>query len=227
MPDEGYVMWLKLPDYTIPWMISRYGFPCVFPSATELAGVLRRGLIANKGRAKLHVCCLTADMFNSNTLSLSEDDRLSYIPIALPERIMRKGQLLRTTDKWQLTAKATIELREHIRFLFWCDLAAYINDTTYHAVCNGIHITLDRQICDWMDLHDIDISFMDTIVRQYHRDQTNGEAEIRERLEKYHYDLRTTQSRVLRALAERQRSSKGQYTELRRRMAERSARKTL
>lgn len=225
LKQDGYIMWLKLPSYHVPWMVSRYRFPCVIPSYTEMACIIRRGLVNNSKRSVLTRCCLTNEMWKDGTVELSEDERISYVPVDLPDRLMRNGTMLRTSDRWQLTNKSTIELREHIRNLFWSDLASYINDSTYHAVCQGRHISLDAQICDWMDLHNIDLSFIDTIVRQYHRDMQNGQEEIRERLDKYQYDLRTNWTAVMNALNNHQRSGRGQYTDLRRRMAERQQRK--
>lgn len=197
MPIEGHVFWLKVPEYQVPWLMSHYGLPCVFPSYTQEAGAVRWGLTANKGRSRINDCCLTHEMWMLHKTTLSDSDRLSWLPIAMPERILRHGTYLRPTDRWQLSRTATIELRELIRYHFWCDLAAYINDTTYTAVCHKQHITLDQQFFDWMELHDIDWSYADTLLRQYHRDRQNGEKEVSDRLTKYTYDISITRKKVL------------------------------
>lgn len=213
LKPDGFVFWLKLPSYQIPWMYSEFGFPCCIPDHNELHWGIARGIIKNTGGDRICDVCMTASMWRERT-DMPDDARCLWVPVALPERIYRGGVHLRPNGKWQLKRAAAVDVREEIRHQFWHSWTSYYQDRIYHAAANGEHVTMDRCLQDWMYAHGISPDEEDVIKRQWRRDRQRETQAARARINETNFHIRERVDQVLQDLRRYKQSGRANYKRL-------------
>ncbi len=186
------VVYLRLNSYYIGYMKVKYGVPCLFPAMSALSLCLERYLVNNPTLRLITPFCHSEAAFHAehngtllfdNVPHLTAEERASYLPIAIPNEIIRPSGTVSTSATWQLSAPGTKMLRKQVKRDFWVAFSDFYDDCRYRAQRQNSTVTLDEAISDFASIYNIDMKEADTIYRNWFRLQKNMKAEIEDRRE--------------------------------------------
>lgn len=168
------VFYLKVSDYYRSYLLSKYGEVVYFPTTTQAYDLIYRSIVNNGSMSALTPFAFSEAAFNydrSNELFDIDiclpphDERKSFISIAMPNVVSRFGKTSEVGSTWQINRYGAIELRKLITREFWQDLLEFVDECFTRARINGIDITRENAISDFMSVNDIDMKWYENIIR--------------------------------------------------------------
>ncbi len=190
--SKSHVVYLRLNSYYIGYMKVKYGVPCLFPAMSALNLCLERYLINNPTMRLITPFCYSEAAFHAehngilsleNAPRLTAEQRAAYLPITIPDEIIRGSGSVSTSATWQLSAPGAKMLRKQVKRDFWIAFSDFYEDCRYRAQRQNNTVTLDEAISDFTSIYNIDMKESDTIYRNWFRLQKSMKAEIEDRRE--------------------------------------------
>lgn len=181
------VAYLKVSPYLKSWIECKYGKVISFQPMTEAHSCLSRYIVNNASMVLLTEFSYSEAAFNySNRDSFfvsgpSEEDRSQFIAVELPSKVWRGYSELSVDRYWQLSKTGAIELRKIIKADFMMELFKFIDDCFTRARINGTRTGREQAVDDFITMHEIDMSWRETLIRYDQRDRKKMLAAIEER----------------------------------------------
>ena len=175
------VIYVKFSEYYIRYLTTRYGSPVVFPTMSACALVLERYLLNNPVMSSLTEFCYSKAAFHAadtgNLFSAIEqrtpiEERELFIPIVIPDELIRTGQTLRTGSTWQLTFIGARALRKEVKRDLWVNFSRFNDDCAHRASRLGEKVTLEEVLSDFIVMYNIDMKEYTNMLRYWYRIQS-------------------------------------------------------
>ncbi len=189
------VTYVRLSDYYIKYIETRYGSPAKFPLTSALSLHVERYLVANPLLKPLTPFAMSEAAFNqqrSKALTtrffpnLTEEQRREFISIQMPAEVIRPSGARLTTEVWQLSAIGAKLLRKAVKRDFWLTLSDFAAECRYRSERMGERLSMEAVVNDFLLQYDIGPEHSDNIMRSWYRSRRLMDAEIednRERME--------------------------------------------
>ena len=172
---QPVVTHLKVSPYLKSWMECKYGKVIAFQPMTLQHSCLCRYLVNNASMKKLTAFCYNDAFFNYQNKDsffvsgLSEEEKVLFIAIELPETIW-KGFNEQTTNRyWQLSKTGAKEMRKIIKNEFRMELFKFISDCSTRAIINGTKTGIEQAVDDFITMYDIDMKERENLLRDNRR----------------------------------------------------------
>ena len=111
----------------------------------------------------------------------TEKVKKQCIAIEIPMTVFRGFQELKTNGYWQLSKQGAIELRRLIKNDFMIDLFNFIEECFIRAKLNGIKVTRENAIDDFITIYGIDMSWRETFWTYVKREKKSMTKDIENR----------------------------------------------
>lgn len=178
------VTYLKVSPYIKSWMECKYGKYICFPYMSQHYSCLCRYLINNSSMSAITDFSFSEKAFHYDNPSSffvgcpTEEVKQQCIAIELPETVFRGHQELHTNGYWQLSKQGAIELRKIIKNEFMVDLITFIDECFLRARINGIKVTRENAIDDFITIYGIDMSCRENFWTYVKRERKSMAKEI-------------------------------------------------
>lgn len=174
--EAPLVTYVKLSVHYRKYLQSRYGKDVVsLPLYSPLYSCIEQYLINN---ASLSYSCsrsCTQFVFQCPSGCLTPDGRLvsdmkptvkeDFVPILIPGRVFRSSGIMSTSPYWQLSKDGTVEFNRLVKAEFWNECLRFIDECFNVARIQGVRMTRENAIADFMVAMDIPMSCYENLVR--------------------------------------------------------------
>lgn len=189
---QPIVAYLKVSPYLKSWIECKYGRIVSFPYMSQQHSCLQRYLVNNADMSPITEFSFSEKAFhykNPDSFFVgcpTDEIKSQCIAIELPKTVYRGFRELTVDGYWQLSRQGAIELRKLIKNEFMVYLFKFIDDCMTRARINGTKSGREQSVDDFITIHDIDMSWRETLIRYDKRDRNKMLKEIemhREELE--------------------------------------------
>lgn len=172
--EKVNVFYLKVSDYYRSYLLSKYGNVVCFPTTTGAYDLIYRSVVNNGSMSPLTPFAFSEAafvykrdnaVFDINISLPSEEERENFIAIGMPSVVYRFGKPVETGNTWQISRFGAVELRKMILREFWQDMLEFIDDCFTRARIQGLKVTRENAIADFMSMHNINMKHYENIVR--------------------------------------------------------------
>lgn len=179
MIDENrHTFFLKVNDYQKKYLNMRYGSPVCFPPGSIMQLYLRRYLVRNgtMKRTTEFSCSYAAfNLKSSNQLLFSDyqpikdDERIDFIEIEAPEKVMYGGKMVKVNQFFQLNPQGTRLIRKEIMNEFWMAFSEFRDECIFRASRLGKVSYTEDIMSDFMNMYNIEMEKFETMMRNWRR----------------------------------------------------------
>lgn len=170
------VTYVKLSVHYRKYLQSRYGKKVVsLPLYSPLYGCIEQYLINNASLSyfcyrscsqfvfQCHDDCFTPD--GRSVLNMKPAEKEDFIPILIPFNVFRSSGIVPTSPYWQLSKDGMVEFNRLVKAEFWSECLRFIDECFDAARVQGIRMTCENAIADFMVAMDIPMSCYENLVR--------------------------------------------------------------
>lgn len=172
------VMYVKLNSYYASFLKIRYGVPLMFPKMSALNQCVESFLVNNPTSIWSTFFCCTQIMFEGNDNLITDcrnddiqdpDKRLLFVPVSLPQELVRFGRTFVTGPTWQLSNRGTEVFRKLVKHDFWISFSAFWEDCRFRAERLGEKASIEDVISDFAIQYDISMKEYENLLRYWRR----------------------------------------------------------
>lgn len=170
------VTYVKLSVHYRKYLQSRYGKKIVsLPLYSPLYGCIEQYLINNASLS--YFCYRSCSQFvfqcpsdfvtpdGRSVSNMKPTEKEDFIPILIPSSVFRASGNIPTSPYWQLSKDGTVEFNRLIKAEFWSECLRFIDECFDAARVQGIRMTCENAIADFMVAMDIPMSCYENLVR--------------------------------------------------------------
>lgn len=177
--NDTPVCYVRVKKQYHGYLKAKYGgFPLNFPELHPASMLFETRIVRNPSLAQVSKDSYSEMAYNyqrdGKALDAeigmpSEDERELFVPVSLPPFIQRKSGIEKVTGNWQLSRDGGKAFRKIISREFWMECIQFIDESFIRASKNGIHMTKEIAITDFMLLYDVPIEYYDDFIKQEYR----------------------------------------------------------
>lgn len=177
--DSKHVTYVRMSVHLRQFLRIKYGGePLEFPEGHSLNSVLDKCLVRNPLMKPLSTRSYSEAAFEYEEKGQiddiendapSEQDRVEFICVALPEVVMKYSMCVKTDGFWQLSKVGVQRFSQEANNEFWNDCMNFIKECFTRAQARCQRMTIEDAISDFMLAYDIPMECYENMLRYQRR----------------------------------------------------------
>lgn len=189
---KQHIVYVKVSGYYAQFLKTVYGNPVSFPRMSSEYMCIERYLVNNPSMTLITPLCYSDMAFNykegNGLFSLSgstpdPEEYSQFIPIVIPDELMKAGNLVPTSPSWQLSLPGVTKLRKLISRNFWMSFSRFHEECKFRAANMNETCGTEAITSDFMGMYNIDMADYENLLRYWRRTRQKMQQEIEQNRE--------------------------------------------